>query len=121
MADEIQRDRRFFLGSAAMSVAAAKLGVFGSLGTRLHAVASGSATPLVASKQIDAGPLSVAYVEAGPTSGTPVVLLHGWPYDIQSFAAVAPALASSGYRVIVPFLRGYGSTRFRSMPPSRRP
>jgi len=65
-------------------------------------------------KQIDAGVLSTGYAEAGPAAGPPVILLHGWPYDIHSFVEVAPLLASRGYRVIVPFLRGYGSTRFLS-------
>jgi pimeloyl-ACP methyl ester carboxylesterase len=64
--------------------------------------------------QIDAGVLDVGYAEVGPSTGQPVVLLHGWPYDIQSYAAVAPALGAAGYRVIVPFLRGYGTTRFLS-------
>ena len=65
-------------------------------------------------KQIEAGVLDVGYVEAGPANGQPVVLLHGWPYDIHSFAEVTPMLAASGYRVIVPFVRGYGTTRFLS-------
>jgi pimeloyl-ACP methyl ester carboxylesterase len=65
-------------------------------------------------KQIEAGSLDVGYVEAGPPNGQPVVLLHGWPYDIHSYADVAPALGAAGYRVIVPFLRGYGTTRFLS-------
>jgi pimeloyl-ACP methyl ester carboxylesterase len=65
-------------------------------------------------KQIDAGVLRVAYAEAGPSSGPPVVLLHGWPYDIYAFADVAPLLASAGFRVIVPYLRGYGATGFLS-------
>ena len=65
-------------------------------------------------KQIDAGLLNVGYVEAGPADGRPVILLHGWPYDIYSFADVAPLLANKGYRVIVPYLRGYGTTRFLS-------
>jgi pimeloyl-ACP methyl ester carboxylesterase len=64
--------------------------------------------------QIDAGDLSVGYVETGSATGRAVLLLHGWPYDIESFADVAPMLAEAGYRVIVPFLRGYGPTRFRS-------
>jgi pimeloyl-ACP methyl ester carboxylesterase len=63
-------------------------------------------------KQIDAGVLNVSYAEAGPTNGPAVILLHGWPYDIHSFVEVAPLLASSGFRVIVPYLRGYGATRF---------
>jgi pimeloyl-ACP methyl ester carboxylesterase len=65
-------------------------------------------------EQIEAGLLDVGYVEAGPANGQPVVLLHGWPYDIHSYADVAPALGTAGYRVIVPFLRGYGTTRFLS-------
>jgi pimeloyl-ACP methyl ester carboxylesterase len=65
-------------------------------------------------KQIDAGLLNVGYAEAGPANGPPVILLHGWPYDIYSFVDVAPLLASAGYRVIVPYLRGYGSTLFLS-------
>jgi pimeloyl-ACP methyl ester carboxylesterase len=65
-------------------------------------------------EQIEAGLLDVGYVEAGPANGQPVVLLHGWPYDIHSYADVAPALGAAGYRVIVPFLRGYGTTRFLS-------
>jgi pimeloyl-ACP methyl ester carboxylesterase len=65
-------------------------------------------------KQINAGVLNVGYAEAGPANGPPVILLHGWPYDIHSYVDVAPILASSGYRVIVPYLRGYGTTRFLS-------
>src|SRR4051812_19838690 len=65
-------------------------------------------------KQIDAGVLNVGYVEKGPARGAPVVLLHGWPYDIHSYEEVAPILAAKGYRVIVPYLRGYGTTRFLS-------
>src|SRR5262249_31704813 len=65
-------------------------------------------------KQIDAGLLNVGYVEAGPADGPAVILPHGWPYDINSYADVTPQLAAVGYRVIVPYLRGYGSTRFLS-------
>jgi len=65
-------------------------------------------------KQIDAGVLNVAYAEAGPTNGTAVILLHGWPYDIQTYADVVPILSAAGYRVIVPYLRGFGATRFLS-------
>ncbi len=65
-------------------------------------------------KQVQAGVLDVGYVEAGPPNGQPVVLLHGWPYDIHSFADVTPTLGAAGYRVIVPFLRGYGTTHFLS-------
>src|SRR5438034_10745209 len=74
----------------------------------------GTATPFGALKQVDAGLLSVGYAEAGPANGPVVLLLHGWPYDIYSFVDVAPLLASAGYRVIVPYLRGYGTTRFLS-------
>jgi pimeloyl-ACP methyl ester carboxylesterase len=66
-------------------------------------------------KQIDAGLLNVGYAEAGPANGPVVILLHGWPYDIYSFVDVTPLLASAGYRVIVPYLRGYGTTRFLSV------
>jgi len=78
----------------------------------LPATKPGAHTSFVALKQIDAGVLNVGYAEAGPAGGPPVILLHGWPYDIYSFVDVAPLLASAGYRVIVPYLRGYGSTRF---------
>ena len=65
-------------------------------------------------RQIDAGALSVGYAELGPSDGKPVILLHGWPYDIHTYEDVAPLLAGEGYRVIVPYLRGYGTTRFLS-------
>ena len=74
----------------------------------------GTATPFGALKQVDAGLLSVGYAEAGPADGPAILLLHGWPYDIHSFAEVTPLLAAAGYRVIVPFVRGYGTTRFLS-------
>ena len=76
---------------------------------------TGSATSSFPSlKQVNAGVLNIGYAEAGPSDGTLVILLHGWPYDIHSYVDVAPILASAGYRVIVPFLRGYGSTTFLS-------
>ena len=65
-------------------------------------------------KQVEAGVLDIGYAEAGPQNGQPVLLLHGWPYDIHSYADITPLLASAGYRVIVPYLRGYGTTRFLS-------
>ena len=74
----------------------------------------GTNTSFAPLRRIDAGVLSVAYAEAGPADGPPVILLHGWPYDIHSFVDVAPLLAAAGYRVIVPYLRGYGATRFLS-------
>jgi pimeloyl-ACP methyl ester carboxylesterase len=70
--------------------------------------------PFDSPKQIDAGLLNVAYINAGPADGPPALLLHGWPYDIRSYVDVVPILASAGYRVIVPYLRGYGATRFLS-------
>ena len=71
-------------------------------------------TPFGALKQVEAGLLSVGYGEAGPSDGRAVLLLHGWPYDIHSFGEVTPVLAAAGYRVIVPFVRGYGPTCFLS-------
>lgn len=100
---EMNYSRRRFLGAAAMSVAALELRAFSS------AKAQTSNNTV---KQIDAGVLNVGYVDAGPRDGRAVVLLHGWPYDINSFAEVTPLLVAKGYRVIVPHLRGYGSTRF---------
>src|SRR5580698_3425132 len=82
--------------------------------TSLPAVKVGTNTSFASLKQIDAGVLNVGYAEAGPSNGPVAILLHGWPYDIYSFADVAPLLASAGYRVIVPYLRGYGSTQFLS-------
>ena len=75
---------------------------------------AGTDSSFGALKQVDAGVLSVGYAEAGPGDGPAVILLHGWPYDIHSYAEVAPVLAAQGYRVIVPYLRGYGTTRFLS-------
>jgi pimeloyl-ACP methyl ester carboxylesterase len=80
----------------------------------LSAIKPGTNTSFASMKQIDAGLLNIGYAEAGPANGPAVILLHGWPYDIHSFVDVAPLLASAGYRVIVPHLRGYGSTRFLS-------
>jgi pimeloyl-ACP methyl ester carboxylesterase len=71
-------------------------------------------TPFAAVKQTDTDLLSVGYAESGPADGPAVILLHGWPYDIHSYAEVTPLLAAAGYRVIVPYLRGYGPTRFLS-------
>src|SRR5947209_19197329 len=78
------------------------------------AIKPGTNTSFGSVKQIEAGVLNVGYVEAGPPEGPAVVLLHGWPYDIYSFIDVTPWLALAGYRVIVPYLRGYGTTRFLS-------
>lgn len=117
--EAINQPRRYFVGAAAVTAAAAQLGIVGSTAAQttamqLPSVTPGTHTSFGPLKQIDAGVLSVAYAEAGPPDGSPVILLHGWPYDIYSFVDVAPLLASAGYRVIVPYLRGYGATRFLS-------
>jgi pimeloyl-ACP methyl ester carboxylesterase len=116
--EQINSDRRRFFGTAAFGIAAAQLALTGfanaETGVALPAVKRGTHTSFGPLKQINAGLLNVGYAEAGPTSGTPVILLHGWPYDIHSFVDVAPLLAQAGYRVIVPYLRGYGTTRFLS-------
>src|SRR5689334_20437001 len=118
MTNAFDPDRRRFLGNAAMTLAAAQFALNGSARaetkTKLEVTKAGSHTTFPALKQIDAGVLNVGYVEMGPASGPAVLLLHGWPYDIYSFVDVAPALASAGYRVIVPYIRGYGTTRFLS-------
>jgi pimeloyl-ACP methyl ester carboxylesterase len=80
----------------------------------LPPITPGTNTSFASLKQVDAGVLNIGYAEAGPKTGPAVILLHGWPYDIHSYVDVAPALALAGYRVIVPYLRGYGTTRFRS-------
>jgi pimeloyl-ACP methyl ester carboxylesterase len=120
--DEINPDRRSFLGTAAVTIAAAQLGMFSSTSAAASvAKPAGRATTKLGAnssfgslKQINAGLLNVGFAEAGPANGPVVVLLHGWPYDIHSFVDVAPLLASRGYRAIVPYLRGYGATRFLS-------
>src|SRR5216684_2690407 len=120
--EQINHQRRRFLGSAAMTLAAAQLFLSGPAIAqpgkaktadlpRIKPGANKSFGPL---KQIDAGLLNVGYAEAGPVNGPAVILMHGWPYDIHSFVDVAPLLASAGYRVIIPYLRGYGTTRFLS-------
>jgi pimeloyl-ACP methyl ester carboxylesterase len=80
----------------------------------LGAASAAELTPLIATKHVEANALSIGYAEQGPAQGPVVILLHGWPYDINAYAEVAPLLASQGYRVIVPHLRGYGTTRFLS-------
>lgn len=116
MSEEKRYDRRRFVSTGAIAIAATQLGLH-----RTAAAQTGSDKPAAFGdlKQIDAGVLNIGYTEAGPADGPPVVLLHGWPYDIYSFAEVAPILASKGYRVIVPYLRGYGTTRFLSKETSR--
>jgi pimeloyl-ACP methyl ester carboxylesterase len=121
MPGEIDFHRRRFVGTAVMAIAGAERVLFGSadLQSSKPDAADASPKPVTANsfgplRQIDAGVLNVGYAEAGPPNGPAVILLHGWPYDIHSFVDVAPLLATSGYRVIVPHLRGHGTTRFLS-------
>jgi pimeloyl-ACP methyl ester carboxylesterase len=122
MSEAINHDRRRFLGTAALTMAAARLGLSGAAAAQSReatpaavlTVAPGGHTSFGALKQIDAGVLNVGYAEAGPADGPAVLLLHGWPYDIHTYVDVAPVLASKGYRAVVPYLRGYGTTRFLS-------
>ncbi|HEX4407159.1 MAG TPA: alpha/beta hydrolase [Xanthobacteraceae bacterium] len=122
MSEKIDQHRRRFFGAAAMTFAAAQLGAVGAAAAqsaetksaKLPDIKAGTNTSFAPLKQINAGTLNIGYAEAGPANGPPVLLLHGWPYDIYSFVDVAPLLASAGYRVIVPYLRGYGTTRFLS-------
>ena len=122
MSQQINLDRRRFLGTAAMTVAAAQFAMASSAVAQSSsakpagapAIKPGANTSFGPLKQINAGVLNVGYAEAGPADGPVVILLHGWPYDIHAFVDVAPALASAGFRVIVPYLRGYGTTRFLS-------
>ncbi len=113
--------RRRLLGAGALGIAVVPVGLVGP--ARAQAVPAKAVrtsapiennTPFAQLQRVRAGVLEVAYVETGPKKGRPVILLHGWPYDIHSYAEVAPILASAGYRVIVPYLRGYGATRFLS-------
>ncbi len=106
---------RLIFAIAVIVCAAATLGMAGLADAQSGKQSvPGSHTSLGPIKQIDAGLLNVGYVELGPADGTAVILLHGWPYDINSYVDAAPLLASKGYRVIVPYLRGYGTTRFLS-------
>jgi pimeloyl-ACP methyl ester carboxylesterase len=119
ISERIDRNRRQLIGAAALALAAAEFGLTGAASAQtksssLPAIKPGTNTSFGSLKQIDAGVLNVGYAEAGPPDGAPIILLHGWPYDVHSFVDVAPLLASTGYRVIVPYLRGYGTTRFLS-------
>jgi pimeloyl-ACP methyl ester carboxylesterase len=118
---EVKEDRRHFLGRAAATIAVAEFAFVGSASAQSvanprDAIATKpeTHTSFGALKQIEAGALNVGYAEAGPAQGPVVILLHGWPYDIHSYVDVAPLLASAGYRVLIPHLRGYGTTRFIS-------
>jgi len=120
MSHEISRRR--FISTAAVTAAAAQVGLRAladasppmTSPTSIPKIRPGTNSSFATLKQIAAGLLNVGYAEAGPTEGPSVLLLHGWPYDIHSFVDVTPALVAAGYHVIVPYLRGYGSTRFRS-------
>ena len=122
MSEETKYDRRLFLATSAITIAAAQFGMIGSADAQtsktkpadLPTIKPRTNTSFSSLKQIDAGVLNVGYAEAGPADGRPVILLHGWPYDIHSYADVAPLLAAARYRVIVPYLRGYGTTSFLS-------
>jgi pimeloyl-ACP methyl ester carboxylesterase len=121
MSEQINLRRRHFFGMAGAIAATARFGLIGPANAQtakakaaLPAIKPGANTSFAALKQIDAGLLNVGYAEAGPADGPVVILLHGWPYDIYSFVDVTPLLAQAGYRVIVPYLRGYGTTQFLS-------
>jgi hypothetical protein len=111
MFEGVNRDRRRFLRGAVVAVASAELlmrrsaeaQTSGGGPSRPPAIGPGASSLLASLKQVDAGVLNVGYAEVGPDNGPVVILLHGWPYDIHSFIDVAPLLASTGYRVIVPF------------------
>ncbi|HLG81907.1 MAG TPA: alpha/beta hydrolase [Bradyrhizobium sp.] len=122
MSDTINGERRRFFGSAVMTLAAARLSLRAAEAAEpakpqasgAPVLKPGTAASYAPLKAVNAGLLNIGYAAAGPADGQPVILLHGWPYDIYSFVDVAPLLASAGYRVIVPYLRGYGTTRFLS-------
>jgi pimeloyl-ACP methyl ester carboxylesterase len=107
MTEAIDHQRRRFLGAAALTLAAAEL-----LGSRAHAASAAARFDEV--KQIAAGELNIGHVDLGDAGAPAVILLHGWPYDIHSFIDVAPRLVAAGHRVIIPHLRGFGTTRFLS-------
>ena len=117
--ERIDHGRRRLLGAATVGAAAVQLGLTRSApaqsqSSQLPGAKPGTHSSFGPLKQIEAGVLNIGYAEAGPANGPAVILLHGWPYDIYSFVDVAPLLASAGYRAIIPYLRGYGSTRFLS-------
>ena len=118
-AQEIDHGRRRLLGGAAAAVIAGNFSLAGAAVAQSNQVTTTAGntaahTSFTSLKQVDAGLLNVGYAEAGPEDGPAVILLHGWPYDIHSFVDVTPLLASKGYRVIVPYLRGFGTTSFLS-------
>jgi pimeloyl-ACP methyl ester carboxylesterase len=127
MSENINHHRRRLLSTAAATITAAQLGMSGAANaqagvtrpTQLPPIKPGTNTSFAALKQVDAGVLKVGYAEVGPLDGPPVILLHGWPYDIHSYSEVAPLLGSAGYRTLVPYVRGCGTTRFLSDATSR--
>jgi pimeloyl-ACP methyl ester carboxylesterase len=119
MSKLIDVQRRRLLTSTSMVAGVTALDLFGI--TRAGAAPQAAASPITSSftsfppiRQVEAGGLNIGYADVGPSDGPVAILLHGWPHDIHSFADVTPILASAGYRVIVPYLRGYGSTRILS-------
>jgi pimeloyl-ACP methyl ester carboxylesterase len=116
MSKSVTFDRRGLLYVAAAGVATKLISTSASAEQdgKAQSATIATAASFETLKNIDAGSLNVGYAEGGPQNGRAVILLHGWPYDIHSFVDVAPALASAGYRVIIPYLRGYGTTRFLS-------
>jgi alpha/beta hydrolase fold len=119
MSEEMNPYRRRFFGTATMAVVAAQLGLTGVANAQpakpssaLPTIKPGTNKSFGPLKQVNAGVLNIGYAETGPANGPAVILLHGWPYDIYSFVDVASLLALAGYRVIIPYLRGYGTTRF---------
>ncbi len=122
MPENSKYDRLSFLRNAGVALAGAQLAAIGSanaqagklLAANLPTKRTEGHTSFASLKQINAGLLNIGYADVGPADGQPVILLHGWPYDIHSYVDVAPILAAAGYRVIVPYLRGYGSTTFLS-------
>ncbi|WP_199030700.1 alpha/beta fold hydrolase [Ralstonia sp. ASV6] len=119
MSNAVNLRRRRLLGTTIASIGVLDLGLAELVHAQpvpstSNALSAGQANPFGTLHQIDAGVLNIGYADLGPRSGPAVILLHGWPYDIYSYAEVAPALAAAGYRVLVPYLRGYGTTRIRS-------
>ncbi|SDN42156.1 alpha/beta fold hydrolase [Afipia sp. GAS231] len=114
---EINRQRRLLIAAAGMAAIPFARTSSAQAETASQVVPDtirGTNTSFGPLKQIDAGDLSIGYAEVGPAGGKPVLLLHGWPYDIHCYVDVAPQLAKAGYRVVVPFVRGYGTTKFLS-------
>ena len=114
ISEGVDQQRRRLFGAAAIGLAAAPFVASAQGEPMKHAGGVGTSNAFGPLKQVHAGLLDIGYAEAGPAGGPVVILLHGWPYDIHSFVDVAPLLAAAGYRVIIPYLRGYGTTRFLS-------